>query len=81
MLLTSEQAERIALSQKDLGGKGQKRLAKVLCDEGEFELDTLSHLIAETIGNAENLGEAENALSYVIEQLTKAMVAVSSINK
>jgi hypothetical protein len=81
MLLTSEQALKIANSQKDLGGKSQEELAKVLSDEGEAELDVLSRLIAVMIGDAEDLDEAEDNLSYAIEQLTKAMVAVSSINK
>lgn len=80
MVLTTEQANKIAASQKDLDNKLKTRLALVLADEADLTLEPVSKLIADTIGSAENLDGAENDLAYIIEQLTKAMVAVSSIN-
>ena len=81
MKLTIEQANKIAQSQKDLGGKSKEALVMRLTHEGIPFLDEITELIAHTIDSAENLDEAEYSLSYAIEQLTKAMVAVSSINK
>lgn len=75
MILTTKQAEAIAKSQRDLGGKTQKILAKVLSNEGvklnkgNDELDLLSYLIAITIGEAEDLDNAEDTIDYYLNQL------------
>ena len=84
--ISKKEAEAIALSQHDLGGKGKEFMIVALSGETKEKrdvafklLDELSQLIVKTVLTADNLDEAEADFGYVIEQLKEVRTVIDEI--